>query len=222
MTTLAPPPSPSDLATPTLRVLRRMWASMLSSYGERWIRSYGDSPERFENDRPTGELTDAGAVWARGLVGLSLKQLELGVSRVCMQQGGWVLTLPEFRELCLGIPSIARVRLVLRHKLEPTPDHAAFCRLVVVFLDTATWARSDVRDAERMLREAYDLAHEYRMALGELPAAPVASIAKEEPPRPTAASMETAQEHMARIAELLHMRETESNPADAPTQDGEA
>lgn len=202
MSPSAEPPAPLPL-----RTLRALWAKLVGAYGERWTRAYGDSPERFEHERPTGQLTDAGATWAQGLAGLGRAELARGVGRVLLSASPWLPTLPEFRALALGIPTLAQVQLVLARRLDQDEEVAAFCRLVWRFIDSYRFARADVTTADRIVRDAYELAREYRMALGELPAAPVAAIAQAEPPRPTKASEETARAHMARIAELLRMHE---------------
>lgn len=187
-----------------LRTLRALWAKMVGAFGERWTRAYGDSPERFDGDQPTGQFTDAGEMWAQGLVGLDREALSRGIGRMLLSASPWVPTLPEFRALALGIPTLAQVQIVLAKRFDQGGDVAAFCRLVWRFIDSYGFARADSATAERMVRDAYALAREYRMALGELPAPPVGALVRERP-TPTRASKETARAHMADIAALLHL-----------------
>lgn len=194
-----------DTAPPNLRTLRRLWAKLAGVYGWRWTKAYGDSPERFDGDRPTGELTVAGETWQQGLTGITHAELTLGLSRALTSADPWPPTLPEFRAMALGVPTLAQVQLALANRREQPDGMTAFVRLVWRWIDGYAFARADTSTAERMVRGAYELAREYRMQLGPLPAAPVAVIEQAEPPRPTAASAATAAAHMARIAEMLHV-----------------
>lgn len=212
-----------EAQAPALRTLRVLWTKMTGIYGGRWTSAYGDSPERFQGDSPTGELTAAGDVWSQGLTGLSRAELARGVSRALLSAEPWPPTLPEFRALALDIPTLAQVQLVLARRTEQGENVAAFCRLVWRFLDAYRFARSDMETSMRMVRDAYLLAREYRMALGELPAAPIAALSTPDRVKPTRASEETAETHMDAIAELLRMRRADDGswqPGEEDVSDG--
>lgn len=152
-----------------------------------------------------GDLTDAGAVWQQGLMGLNRQQVAEGLRRSLMSAEPWPPTLPEFRARCLGIPSLAQVQLLLSKCESQDTEAAAFCRLVWRFLDGHRFTWAEAEDADRMLREAYKLAREYRMELGPLPAKPAAAISFIKQPKPTRASQETADKHKRKLAERLGM-----------------
>lgn len=161
---------------------------MAEIFGHRWTSSYGD-------DAATG----AGETWARGLGGLSSAQIGEGLERVLVSAEDWPPTLPEFRRLCLGIPSLAAVsRALCRHEGE----RSGFDRLVWAMLDSYAFARADQQRAERMLRDAYVLAREHVMAGGEVPG-PVQYLEQAAQERPTPASPETVRHHLDEIAKIL-------------------
>jgi len=197
------------------RTVRHLWSKMVSIYGHRWVTNFGDTAEH-----PDGSLTDAGAVWSFGLAGLDAKQVDVGITSALMGAYRWPPTLPEFRALALGIPTLARVQLVINKPDLQTDEIAAFCRLMWRFLDAHRLARADIAKATRMIADAYDYALEYRMNLGELPPAPVAAITQQ-PERPVRASVETAEAHAKRIRELLGMHQ-EADSATDPSPAGEA
>lgn len=68
--------------------LALLWEKMTSTYGHRWISSYGE--------------TDDGT-WLNGLRGLLPDDLAKGYGRMIEQQYDWPPTLPEFRKLCFGL-----------------------------------------------------------------------------------------------------------------------
>ncbi|WP_333676773.1 hypothetical protein [Dyella sp.] len=195
----------------TNRTIRHLWSKMVSIYGHRWVCNYSDFAEH-----PDGTLTDAGKVWAVGLAGITPKQVDAGITSALMGAYRWPPTLPEFRALALGVPTLARVQLVISKPDLQTEDVAAFCRLMWRFIDSHRLARADIGKATRMISDAYDYALEYRMNLGELPPPPAASITRQAPERPTRASAETAEAHADRIRQILGMHDPETT--DEPTQ----
>lgn len=206
--------------TPSRRVLRSLWSKLAGIYGARFTSAFGHSPEHLENGKhhKAGELTDAGAMWEKGLAGLTPGDIRHGLGRALVSAEPWPPTLPEFRALCLGIPPQDQVLLVLAKPNLQTDDMARFCRLVWRFIDAHRLALADSWDAERHVRAAYDLAKEYRMQLGELPEAPAALIGYQKRPRPTRASRETAEVHTRRLAEILHLDPTTLRPREDDAQ----
>lgn len=203
---------------PSRGTLRSLWSKAIAIYGVHWVNRYGETPEHLSAGEfhDAGELTDAGATWREGLAGLSREQLALGLRRCVMSASGFPPTLPEFRALCLGVPTFEKVQLVLTNTKGQDEATAGFVRLVWRFLDAYRLARADKREAAQMLRGAYELARTYRMELGELPPVPVAGIGHEKYQKPTRASEETADKHRQRIAELLGMHdEVGAEPANS-------
>lgn len=136
---------------------------MADVYGHRWVSSYGADPR-----------SGSGDTWRRGLGGLTPQQLGHGVERCVAGVYAWPPTLGEFRALCLGVPTFAAVRL-------DTEKRDAFTVLVWKHLDGYRYRQASADHADRMLREAYDLAREHVMRGGELPELPEALIEHEKP-----------------------------------------
>lgn len=164
---------------PRNMALRRLWARMASGYGHRWTSAFGVSPEHED-----GRLTLAGDTWANTLAGLSEQQIAEGL-RVCRLVGtddDWPPSATAFRAMCLGVPSLAAVRFELRGR-----EYSRFTRLVWQRIpDPYAFAQADTQRAERIVRDAYQLAREHVMRGGALPDEPVAAIeqAKPEPIKP--------------------------------------
>lgn len=168
--------------------LPELWAAMLATYGHRWAGAYGQNPDGV-----------AAATWATGLAGLTSQQIAAGL-RACLTHGdGWPPTLPEFRVLCLGIPTLAAVRAEL---LRSDAERSPFTRFVWGLIDGHRYRQANADAAERMLRDAYELAREERLRGTPLPEAPVAAIADDTRRQPVPASPERAQ---AAIAECMDM-----------------
>lgn len=169
--------------------LPELWAAMLATYGHRWASAYGQDPKGV-----------AAATWAAGLSGLDAGQVANGL-RACLTFGdGWPPTLPEFRALCMGIPALSTVRLELQRG-----DVSPFARMVWGNLDSYRYRQADVREADRMLSDAYDLAREERMQGAELPTEPVAALRQELQPRERKpADPVVVAARMAEIDELLN------------------
>lgn len=162
---------------------------MTEIYGHRWASSYGDDP-----------ASSAGQTWAKGLAGISPQQLAAGIAACIASAQPWPPTLPEFRQLCLGIPSLAAVRAEL---LRQGGQFSAFARLVWQHIDGYRLRHSPADKADRLIAEAYAAASEYVMRGGELPAEPVAAIEQAAERQPVPASREQMLGHLAGISELL-------------------
>lgn len=135
--------------------LAQLWAVMLATYGHRWESAYGRHPEGV-----------TAATWEAGLADIAAADIATA-ARNCLTFGdGWPPTLPEFRALCLGIPSFADVKYDLRRAHE---TRMPFTRMVYGFLDHWHYSRADIDKAERMLRDAYELARLDRLGGASLP-----------------------------------------------------
>lgn len=162
---------------------------MAEIYGHRWTTSYGDDAN------PDG----AAGTWAKGLAGISPAQLADGLKACIASSDPWPPTLPEFRAMCLGIPSLLSVRAEIAGRdVERTP----FAVLVWQRLDAYQHRMASARDAGRMVQEAYDDAREFVMRGGSLPI--VAAAIEEEAKEFKPVSDEVAAQHLLNIRRELY------------------
>ena len=190
--------SPAVLAD---RDMDALWLALAEVYGHRFVSSFGA-------DWREG----AGRTWAQGLAGLSSWQVAGGVEACIASSDPWPPTLPEFRGMCLGIPSLALVR----HELhDSTATRTPFTALVWQGIDGYAFRLASRESADRMIRDAYELAREHVMRGGSLPEMPEAAIAHQ-PRKPVPAAAEVAEAAIRTARELLSGAEpepiTESKP----------
>lgn len=181
-----------------LPVMRRLWQRMAEIYGYRWTSAFGEDAS-----------ASAGQTWAKGLAGLTPAQIGAGLEAALASADDWPPTLPAFRAMCFGLPPFAAVRsemimMVAPRRLDADERTIAssFSRLVWSLLDTHRWRNMDAERADRLLREAYDLAREHVMRGGDLPPEPAAFIAQQ-PEQRTPSSPESARAHLDSIAATL-------------------
>lgn len=169
-------------------VIDALWISMADQYGPRWTSSYGIDP-----------ANGAGRTWAMGLAGLTHKQVSRGVHACAVRSDPWPPSMSEFRAMCIGIPSLAAVRVELR---SGAAQISAFTRAVWTELDVFRYRHSSADQAERLLRDTYELVRERTMRGVPLPEEPVASIEHQrEVAKP--ATPEQARSRFLEIKELL-------------------
>lgn len=137
---------------------------MAEIYGHKWTSAYGDNPNE-----------GAATTWAKGLGGIQPRQLADGLRNCLASADPWPPSLPEFRAMCLSIPTLAAVRLEIR-----SGDHSQFARAVWSNLDGYRFRQSSADASDRMLRDAYDLTREQVMRGQPLPE-PSEQIAHEKP-----------------------------------------
>lgn len=176
---------PLERLSPT--ALDNFWLRMAGMYGNTWVSQYGAAPHGI-----------GGETWAMALAGITLAQIGDGLRSALACGGDWPPSAPRFRAMCLGIPTLSTVQLALKHRQRPTP----FMRLVWQHLDSNRLARADEDKADRLIRDAYDLARTHVMSGGQLPAEPAALIEKKTPERKPATPA-VAERHIADIAALL-------------------
>lgn len=180
--------------------MRRLWQHMAEVYGHRWTSAYGDDAG-----------ASAGQTWARGLCGLSRAQIGAGLKAALASAEEWPPTLPRFRAMCFGIPAFAAVRAEVNAR---DSRRSPFAVLAWSKLDAQRYRMADSDKADRLLREAYDLATEFVIRGGALPEPAVEIEApKEEPHVP--APVECAQRNISAILGLLDRAELEPM-TDAP------
>lgn len=161
---------------------------MAEIYGHRWTASFGANPD----------TEGAAGTWAKGLAGITPTQLADGLKACITSSDPWPPTLPEFRAMCLGIPSLVSVRAEVNGKGERTP----FAMLVWQRLDSYQYRQVSAKDAERMLSGAYEDAREFVMRGGALPEV-VGAVTHEEKPF-TPVSPEVAAKHMLDVRRELY------------------
>ena len=184
--------------------LRQIWMRMSAMYPNKWRSAMGESPhhpEKLSNGEPNpiaGQLTIYADTWAKGLAGLTGKQLAVGLGACLTRAGDWFPEIQEFRELCLSIPTLQQVRADMARTNE---ERAPFTVLVGRNLDGYRYRMVDARESDRMLRDAYAEARAAVMRGEPLPV-PLPQI-EEEKRKPVPASPEVARARMAEIAAEL-------------------
>lgn len=141
---------------------------MAEIYGHRWTSAYGDNPNE-----------GAALTWAKGLGGMRPQQLADGLRNCIASADPWPPTLPEFRAMCLNIPTLALVR----HELhEATPVRSLFTGLVWQGIDSYALRLASREAGDRMIRDAYELAREHVMRGGDLPGEVAGELGEPEKP----------------------------------------
>lgn len=180
---------------------------MADVYGHRWVSSYGADPQ-----------AGAGATWANGLADLTADQLATGIEACMTSADPWPPTLPQFRAMCFDIPALATVRMRFMQQLRQRDPLVTepFDRLVWQFIDGYRIRQVSSDQAERMVRDAYEIAREHVMAGGALPEPSVAVEHKPEPVRDRKpASPEEIERAKAAIRDLLRDDDTPPIPPPA-------
>ena len=184
----------------------RLWLRMGEIFGQRWTGPFGNDP-----------ATGAAQTWAKGLAGLTGQQVARGMSAVMTSAEPWPPTLPEFRSLCLGIPSFG---VVMYQITQETKQHSPFTRLVWQRLDVYRFRHADVVTAERVLRTAYEISREFVMQGGE---PPEPSVEIEHAPAPRKPSdPEVAKKAFAEMAALLREHGLDDEGVAAVAAEGQA
>lgn len=154
----APAQSLQEPRPASAKGLAKLWLIGIGAWGHRWVSSLGELPV---ND--DGSLTACGALWSRKLAGLTERQVLEAVDYFAGCRD-WPPTVGEIRKRVLGVPEFEFVRASI------TERRCGFTRMVSQHLDHWAFTRADQREADRLLRVAYDLAAERRMRGEEFPA----------------------------------------------------
>ncbi len=166
----------------------------MALYGHAWASAHGVSAVNSATDR----LTIDGETWQRALAGVTGQQFAAGLDACIALGDEFPPSAPRFRAMCLGVPSLAEVKLALSRSGAKPP----FVVLVMQHLDWHNWKQADQRTADRMLGDAYAVAREHVMLGGELPVA-VAAIKSPEKYVPVVATPEVAQPYRDAISKEL-------------------
>lgn len=163
----------------------------LGLWSRKWEREYGRSPFD-EHDRPTADAV----LWGRHLAGFTRETILSALEGFAQRGDTWPPNLPELRRACFNLPSYAQ----LKDRFTDTSD--PFVLLVRRSMDSYLFSRAEQSRADRMLRDAYDLACEKVMQGEPLPVVPRQIKAEQRAPvRPT---VDQLAKHFARIKEALH------------------
>lgn len=180
-----PTTTPVEREKPSAKLADYVWAHMAGLYGYRWVSAFGDDPRGI-----------GGQEWALTLAGLTRAQIDAGLD-ACRNAGDdWPPSAPAFKIRCFGIPSFERVRADI------TSLTLGFTRLVWEGLDVWRFTHAEQRDAERLLRQAYDYAIARRLDGAELPEPPAGLIGREVR-QPVRASKATVERYCAEISKML-------------------
>lgn len=185
-------PTTPAAAEPPAMWLRRLWERMVAVFGHAWAGTHGLTP----HDK-TGALSISGDTWARAMAGMSGQQIAAGIEACIAEGAEFPPNLPRFRAMCLGVPSLAAVRSELRRG-----ESSPFARATWAELDAFRYKRASAEQADRLLRDAYDLVRDRVMRGETLPELPVAFI-PHEVSQLTPTTPERLKEHFARIKALL-------------------
>lgn len=178
--------APETPSTPiSSQLTERLWLRMAEIYGHKWTSAYGSDPG-----------ASVGGTWAKGLAGLTQSDIAAGVEACLAGALSWPPTLPEFRELCLGIPSAAKVRVYFQQLRGDSPRDP-FARLVWSYIDGFAYKHATREQCDRMVGDAYIAAREYRMRGGALPEPSIAI----EAPKPEPVTPKSPEEKARILAE---------------------
>jgi hypothetical protein len=161
---------------------------MAARYGHAWVSQYGAQPDGL-----------AGAEWRDTLAGVDRTMLHAGFRTDAERADAWPPSSPKFRAMCFGLPTFATVRHEFSHGDEPRTPFGLLCWR---FIDTYRLQHADQREADRLVRDAFQLAQAHVFAGGSLPAVH-AELAKPEPPVRKIASAETAKRHLDEMMNRL-------------------
>ncbi len=168
-------------------------------FGHTWLSQYGARPDGIGGD-----------TWAAALAGVTGAQLAAGLQATLALGSDYPPSAPRFRALCLGIPSLATVRVELARR---DARRSPFVVLVWSHVDAHRYRMADADRADRMLREAYDAAREHVMRGGSMPE-PAVELEAPAPTKRTPAPPEVAEWNLSEIATALRL--ADQAPETAP------
>lgn len=173
-------------------MLDELFARMAARYGHTWTSQYvrgGDAV-----------MAIAYAEWGDTLAGLNGAQIQHGIHIDGQRGAEWPPSSTQFRSLCLDVPSFAAARFEMAHGDEPRTPFGLLCWR---FVDPCRLRTANQQEADRLAKDAYELAKAHVMAGGELPPVP-AALAKPDPQRRETASRETAERTLREMREKFN------------------
>ncbi len=136
--------------------------------------------------------------WVAEMRTLTMAQIDTGLKACRQDPSEWPPSPGMFKARCLGVPRYARARYEISGKGE---QRSPFVRKMWEFVDSYAYRQAPSDKADRMLRDAYDLAVEHVLADGDLPDMPVALIEQQAPAKPVLP--DTREERARKLAALL-------------------
>lgn len=180
------------------KVMSAFWAKMVAMYGATWSRDMGVQPPA------DGPIRDE---WESVVAEMSTDQLRCGFNAARASGSEWPPTVPRFRAMCFGVPSLPSVQFELSPNFKG--DRSAFSRLVWSFVDAFEYRQSSSKAADKMVSDAFSLAREHVMRGGELPEVVAAIERAPDPPKPRPTSPEQAKAHIERLKSILNSDEVD-------------
>lgn len=116
----------------------QFFARMEHLYGHRWTTNYGKAVNG------KGELTLAAKQWAHDLADFPPHAILRAMKRLESEYREWPPTVPQFKALCLDLPTLAQV-------LDRKNDYGPACAEIRKSLD---WFNLDQMPTKEMLRQA--------------------------------------------------------------------
>lgn len=169
---------------------------MATRYGHAWTSQYAADPAAA--DMLYSE-------WGETLSGLSRIQIARGFRLDADRADNWPPSSPLFAAMCLGVPSVERVKAEVRKPAEGR--NQPFMRLLWSFIDSYTFARATTGQADRMIADAFVVARENVLSKNAMPE-DVAGVIEQRAPEPRVpASEQTAREHLRRMRAVLRDEE---------------
>ncbi len=143
------------MTTPRLSRAEYIHGQMAGIYFNRWTGPMGSDPNAPEM-----------RAWVADMRSLTMAQIDEGLKACRQDPSEWPPSPGMFKARCLGVPRFARARFEITGK----PDsRSMFVRKMWEFVDAFAYRKAQQDKADRMLRDAYDLAVEFVLAGGELP-----------------------------------------------------
>ena len=172
----------------TDRKFAEFFAVMAGIFGHKWVSQYGQDPDSI-----------AARVWNDGLTGLSLKQIAEAVKHYKNRSiaDAWPPSLPEFRQVAYGLPSLAEARHALR-----TGTATPFTKVMWRFIDGYRFKQASYDAADRMASEAYELAVKAIITGEELPSEETAALGFDQEAKERAEREKYDRLHMDRLRDL--------------------
>lgn len=167
---------------------------MASRYGHAWVSQYGPQPDGI-----------AGAEWRSTLAGMDKEDIDWGFREDRARGAEWPPSSSAFRAMCLGVPSLAAVldEVNDRLKYDPKEPPTPFVRYMWRYVDAYRLKQADYKAADRLIKNAYELAKADVMDGVQLPEPAAGTIDAPKDPKPVPASPETAMRHIDEIKRML-------------------
>ncbi len=178
--------------TPRLSRREYIHAQMTAIYFNRWTSAV------------KGCDSDEMHAWAADMGALTRAQIDEGLRRCRQSTNEWPPSPGQFKAWCLGVPVLARA--LLEYDPAFIGTRSPFVRKMAEYVDGYRLRHAPADQAQRMLRDAFDLTVEFVMAGGALPEPATAAIEQEteaEKPSGIPATPEARAQRLDRLAAVI-------------------